>query len=145
MWSVGCPGSAPLKRRKGMNIWRGPSAKEFHDQSHEKVASVDLSKVVPSRHSTVVVKANITKDGYERQAVAHVEFSKDDPLALHTSILEGLFDRSAELDAAKQRISKLEGVLQEVAHISFMAQLDEPSPTLEKTDAAVQSALSGGS
>lgn len=88
-----------------MYIWRGPSSKPFYDDSQRMVASVELSEVVPAWHSTVRVKVNITKDGHERRAVAHVEFTKEDALALHQSFMQGLLERSSELAVEFQEVA----------------------------------------
>lgn len=99
-----------------MRIFRGPSTKDLSDDSHEEVASINLSEVLPPWDSAVHVRANITKDAIERQAVAHVEFTRDDLLALHGRFVEGLITRADEYDGAYKRVIELTVALMRISH-----------------------------
>jgi hypothetical protein len=57
-----------------MKIYRGPSTKEFEDPSHEEVAAFNLNSDTEDWHESLTLRANVTKDGTERRAVAHVNF-----------------------------------------------------------------------
>ena len=53
-----------------------------------------------------VILVNITKEPAERQAVAHVQFTGEDLLALHKRLLTGLTNKANELEALKTRVTE---------------------------------------
>jgi hypothetical protein len=63
-----------------MIVYRGPSTKEFYDDSHEIVDVKKLADSLKPWHSTAKVAVNLSKDGIERQAVGTIEFDPNDIL-----------------------------------------------------------------
>ncbi|ODV42743.1 hypothetical protein AWV79_24285 [Cupriavidus sp. UYMMa02A] len=68
----------------------------------ELVDNQDLSKTKPWI-KTKSIEANITKEGLQRQSVAHIEFNEQDILALHQALVQGLARRAHEADRLEGR------------------------------------------
>lgn len=100
-----------------MKIYRGPSSKDLSDDAHELVARANIKELLSAWHETAVIRANISKDAVERQAVAHVIIDVNDTLALHTRLLEGLLVRSANLDKAEARLANIVRTLNRIYEI----------------------------
>lgn len=77
-----------------MRVYRGPSSKEFNDDSHEKVDDQDLTCFDRKWTGTLRFRVNVTKDISERQAVAHVELNDSEILSLHKGLVDGLYEKS---------------------------------------------------
>lgn len=90
-----------------MKIFRGPSSKAFSDDSHELVATTDIGAATQIWHDAVLLRANITKEMNERQAVAHIQLDASDVLSLHSKLLTGLLSRSANFDKTEARIGRI--------------------------------------
>jgi hypothetical protein len=89
-----------------MKIFRGPSTKPLHDESHELVSTINVKQSASYINGTVVVLANVTKEPLERQAVAHIQFEDEDIFALHQRYIAGLVAKASALEEAKVRMSK---------------------------------------
>lgn len=88
-----------------MKVHRGPMTDDSWNRT-ELVDNQDLSKTKPWI-KTKSIEANITKEGLERQSVAHIEFSERDVLALHRALVQGLARRAQEADRLEDRASSL--------------------------------------
>ncbi len=115
-----------------MKIFRGPSTKDFSDESHEEVSSINLSETLPPWDTVVRVRANITKDAIERQAVAHVEFTRDDLFDLHSRFLEGLIAKADEYDDAYKRVVELMSALMQISHLRSELNSREASDLVQE-------------
>lgn len=61
-----------------MKVYRGPSSKPFYDDTHEFVSRVPPEQLEEGIRSKALIRFNITKDGYERQAVCTTQFEDAD-------------------------------------------------------------------
>lgn len=66
-----------------MDFFRGPAKKNYYDESHERVASVSAKTLKESIDKNNRFQFNITKDGFERQAVCSASFSVEDLAAIN--------------------------------------------------------------
>jgi hypothetical protein len=61
-----------------MKVYRGPSSKPFYDDTHEFVSRVKPEELQEGIRSKALIRFNITKEGYERQAVCTTQFEDAD-------------------------------------------------------------------
>jgi hypothetical protein len=61
-----------------MKVYRGPSSKPFYDDTHEFVSRVHPQQLEEGIRSKALIRFNITKDGYKRQAVCTAQFEDAD-------------------------------------------------------------------
>lgn len=83
-----------------MKVYRGPSSKPFHDDTHEFVSSVPPEQLEASIRSKALIRFNITKDGFERQAVCTTWFEDADIVPM----IDGLVSR---LKLGQEALSKI--------------------------------------
>ena len=108
-----------------MKVYRGPSSKSFHDDSHELVSRVSASALEEGIRSNALIRFNVTKDGYERQAVCTAQFEDTDVIPM----ISGLLSR---LNTQQTRLATIKEIM-----------MDEKTTTDQKL-AAVKVALAGG-
>ena len=113
-----------------MRIFRGPSSVPFPDESHELVSTPDLSTMGTFLNGTIVLCANVTKDPNERQALAHIELSATDIVALQNKLLAELMARSRELDNLRSRVAKARSHVYEI--FEAISALDDETLYAEK-------------
>jgi hypothetical protein len=95
-----------------MRVFRGPSTKDFGDDTHQLVEERDLSKDVKPWSDNYVFQANLTKEPLaERQAVAHVTLSEDDVIGIHRALMD---EKLRQYKSARDRIKSLEGQLMQI-------------------------------
>jgi hypothetical protein len=75
-----------------MKIYRGPSTKPFYDESHQLVAEISVLNDNEPWTGTKILKANVSKEAVERQAVVNIAVDEKEILHLHKVLLESLFD-----------------------------------------------------
>lgn len=73
-----------------MKVYRGPSSKPFYDETHEFVSRVPPDQLEEGIRSKALIRFNITKDGYERQAVCTAQFEDDDVIPMIGGLLARL-------------------------------------------------------
>ncbi|KUY86209.1 hypothetical protein [Burkholderia sp. RF4-BP95] len=75
-----------------MNVYRGPSSKDFGDDTHQLVSSNELSKDMKPWSGHYMTSANLTKGvAPERQSIAHIGLSEADVLALYRALIDEKF------------------------------------------------------
>jgi hypothetical protein len=79
-----------------MKVYRGPSSKPFYDDTHELVSLVSPQQLEEGIRSKALIRFNITKDGYERQAVCTAQFEDVDIVPM----IDGLVSRLKMSQAA---------------------------------------------
>jgi hypothetical protein len=118
-----------------MKIYRGPSERQFYDDMHQKVAQIDLSKDVAPWLQRKLIRVNISKKGYERSAVAHIEIEAADVLALCRGLIEGCKSKPTVCESYKPQISALRTVLGDIQGTPSLRQLgdsEKPSQRLKR-------------
>jgi hypothetical protein len=60
------------------------------------------------------IRANVSKEPYERQAVVHLVFSATDVQNLHASLLQSLIEDSKKCDELEKKVHNLEQVLRQI-------------------------------
>jgi hypothetical protein len=73
-----------------MKIYRGPSSKPFQDDTHEYVSQILPDQLAEGISSSARIRFNITKDGYERQAVCTALFEEQDIIPMIGGLLARL-------------------------------------------------------
>lgn len=73
-----------------MKVYRGPSSKPFYDDTHELVSHVTPEQLEEGIRSKALIRFNITKDGYERQAVCTAQFEDGDIIPMIGGLLARL-------------------------------------------------------
>lgn len=124
-----------------MKIYRGPSQKDFSDDTHQKVSEVDLSKENSPWVEKRRFRGNITKDGYARRAVTHVELEAEDIIALHQGLVEGLKQESSQSKALQMSVSSLRKALEEIHRIAVLAPHQGEAEAVEEIKARADRAL----
>ena len=109
-------------RGEDMKIYRGPRTKDFSDDSHELVDTKNLAEISPW-HASIRVAVNLSKEPLDRQAIGHIEFEPEDVLSLLATLIEGLRQRSAELDQAQELLGSFRSA---ILDIRFEASQDDP-------------------
>lgn len=95
-----------------MQIFRGPSTKDFGDDTHQLVEERDLSSDIKPWSDNYVFQANLTKEAFaERQAIAHVKLSEDDVIAMHRALMD---EKLRQYNAARDKIKTLETQLMQI-------------------------------
>jgi ribosome-associated translation inhibitor RaiA len=97
-----------------MKIFRGPSEKDFSDDTHQLVSEPDLKLIQDWRKRVGSIRANVSKEPHERQAVVHLVFNPDDVLALQASLVHSLVADSKHRDVLEEKIQKLQQVLRQI-------------------------------
>ena len=124
-----------------MKIYRGPSQKNFADDTHQKVAEVDLSGEVDPWLEYKTIKANITKDGYERKAVTHIQLGEDDILALHRGLIDGLKQHAKLYKSTQAREEALRSALADIQRYALLASHIGEAEAVAKIKARAEQAL----
>ena len=83
-----------------MKVYRGPRTVPFWDDRHELVSTIKPEDLEASIRDDLYIQFNITKDGYERQAVCTAKFDYDDIMPM----INGLMDRLKKQQHAMQEI-----------------------------------------
>ena len=73
-----------------MRIYRGPSTVPFWDDRHDLVFTIKPEVLEASISNDSYIKFNITKEGYERQAVCTAKFDHDDIIPMLNGLIERL-------------------------------------------------------
>ncbi|EHA1127673.1 hypothetical protein FG475_21835 [Vibrio navarrensis] len=73
-----------------MKVYRGPKSKPFWDNAHEFVSRVSSKDLEAGIRDGKFIKFNITKEGYERQAVCTAKFEKEDLIPMMGGLLSHL-------------------------------------------------------
>lgn len=76
-----------------MKVYRGPKSKPFWDSSHEFVSRVASKDLESGIRDGKFIKFNITKEGYERQAVCTAKFEKEDLIPMMGGLLSHLSEQ----------------------------------------------------
>ena len=84
-----------------MKVYRGPQSKPFTDDSHEYVSQIKPNELEEGIKSNALIQFNITKDGYERQAVCTALFEDDDYIPMINGLLSRLNKQQECLSAIK--------------------------------------------
>jgi hypothetical protein len=87
-----------------MKVYRGPSSKPFEDESHQFVSQITPEILEEGIRSDSLIKFNITKDGYEREAVCTVRFEEADLIPM----INGLLSR---LTRQQERLKKIKDLM----------------------------------
>lgn len=83
-----------------MKVYRGPSSKPFHDETHEFVSCVPPEHLEEGIRSKALIRFNITKGGLERHAVCTTRFEDADIVPM----IDGLVSR---LKLGQEALSKI--------------------------------------
>jgi hypothetical protein len=121
-------------------VYRGPSSKDFLDESHELVASVDLSSDMEPWTSSKTVRVNVSKDAHQRFSVVTIIINDTDILALNQGLVKGLQREANEGGAAKKTVAKLQAALKDIAEWALLADVDEAG-VIPKIQACAEAAL----
>lgn len=73
-----------------MKVFRGPSSKNFMDDTHELVSKVTPQELEKSITSGANIRFNINKDAIERKAVCTVQFEDEDIVPMISGLLSKL-------------------------------------------------------
>jgi hypothetical protein len=87
-----------------MRVYRGPSSKPFIDDTHELVSRVPAEQLEEGIRSKALIRFNITKEGYERQAVCTAQFEDGDIIPMISGLL-------ARLNANQNCIKKIQATM----------------------------------
>lgn len=83
-----------------MKIYRGPSSKDFNDDTHQLVESRDLSETIQPWTVQYIFRANLTKETFaERHSEAHVMLSEQDVVAMYQALISEKLKKFDELEA----------------------------------------------
>lgn len=112
----------PISGEK-MKVYRGPSSKDFSDDTHQLVSNNELSKDMKPWSGHYMTSANLTKEvAPERQAIAHIGLSESDVLALYRALIDEklrLFDAlQRENTNLKLKLLRLENKITELKVIA---------------------------
>ncbi|HDR9202080.1 TPA: hypothetical protein QDB48_003412 [Burkholderia vietnamiensis] len=109
-----------------MKVYRGPSSKDFSDDTHQLVSSNELSKEMKPWSGQYMTSANLTKEvAPERQSIAHIGLRESDVLALYRALIDEklrLFDAlQHENTSLKMKTLRLEKKITELKVIVGVA------------------------
>jgi hypothetical protein len=124
-----------------MKIYRGPSQKDFSDDTHQKVSEVDLSADYSPWTERRLFRGNITKDGFERKAVTHVELGEADIIALHRGLVEGLQRQAEQTKTLQLSVKSLREALEEIQRIILLASHHGEAEAIAKIKTRTERAL----
>jgi hypothetical protein len=88
-----------------VRIFRGPSSKPFWDDTHELVSRVKPAELEKGVRDKALIKFNITKDGYERQAVCTAQFEEDDLVPMINGLVARLSGQQGTIKEIKKIIA----------------------------------------
>lgn len=87
-----------------MKVYRGPSSKQFHNESHELVAEIPPTKLEEWVRTSALFQFNISKESNQRQAVCTAKFEEADMIPM----IQGLL---ARLSAQQLSIAKIRDIV----------------------------------
>ena len=86
-----------------MKIFRGPKSKSHWDITHTLVSTVSSEELEESIRDGTYIQFNVTKDGYERQAVCTAQFENKDIIPM----INGLMSKLKSQQLALLKISEV--------------------------------------
>jgi fructose 1,6-bisphosphatase len=89
-----------------MKVYRGPSTKPFHDDTHEHVSTVSAEELEESLAEGSVISFNITKEVNERQAICTTYFESQDVIPMINGIISRLLRQQEALSEIKKIAKK---------------------------------------
>ena len=85
-----------------MKVYRGPKSKPLYDDSHELVSTISPAQLEKGVKSGAWIQFNITKDGFERQAICTAKFDEADLVPMVNGLVSRLATQQGELAEVKK-------------------------------------------
>jgi hypothetical protein len=91
-----------------MKIYRGPKGKPFTDESHQFVSSVKPKDLEAGIRAKASIEFNVTKDGWQREAVCTAFFEEADVIPMATGLI-------ARLTVQQECLAKIKKLMADTA------------------------------